>query len=72
MGLVFIQIQSQQQSAWLKIRKTYDPNQDTIGLYNHLYHDVYVKIYKRLSDLTDVISHITTHLEDDVKEETIG
>ena len=47
----------------VKIQKTYEPNQNTRGLYDQLYRDVYVHIYNRLSDLTDAVSHITTHME---------
>jgi xylulokinase len=45
----------------VKIRKTYVPNPETNYLYDRLYRDVYIEIYKRISDLTDRISSITTH-----------
>jgi sugar (pentulose or hexulose) kinase len=56
----------------VKIRKTYEPDQNTRGLYNQLYQDVYVHIYNRLSDLSDAIAHFTTHMEDLLKAETVG
>ena len=56
----------------VKIRKTYYPDQNTIGLYDQLYRDVYVNIYSRLSDLTDALSIITTHTEGAVEVEPVG
>jgi sugar (pentulose or hexulose) kinase len=56
----------------VKIRKTYDPNQNTIDLYDQLYREVYVNIYNRLSDLTDTVSYLTTHTEGVGETEPIG
>lgn len=57
----------------ISIRKTYHPDQNIVGMYDHLYHDVYVHVYERLSDLGDSISHIMTHTDGIHQEpDTIG
>jgi xylulokinase len=56
----------------VKNRNTYYPDQNTIGLYDQLYRDVYVHIYNRLNDLTDALSIITTHTEGAVDAEPVG
>jgi len=47
----------------VKTHITYDPDPNTIGLYDQLYREVYVNIYNQLSGLSDAISYITTHKE---------
>ena len=56
----------------VKIRKTYFPDPKNKCLYDQLYREVYVDIYNRLSDLTDRISHITTHAATILEPETDG
>jgi sugar (pentulose or hexulose) kinase len=56
----------------VKIHKIYHPDQNTVGLYDRLYRDVYVNIYNQLIVLIDAISRITTHTGKLKETEAIG
>jgi sugar (pentulose or hexulose) kinase len=43
------------------VRTIYEPNEQRSALYDELYNKAYVHIYKRVMDLIDTISRVTTH-----------